>query len=105
MLQSRPLTPRKSRVSSAHGILKSPGVMRAKMLKRTSILSVKNKSIWPELVGMAGHEARRRIKEEIPLVQAHIISRNDMITEEYMPARVQLFVDENGKVIWPPQIG
>ena len=75
-------------------------------LKRTSILSVKKKSEWPELVGLHGLEARQRIKQEIPDVQAPIVSLyEDMITEEYMPGRVQIFVDEHYLVTWPPQIG
>lgn len=75
------------------------------VLKRTSILSVKNKSEWPELVGMNGIEARKRIKEEIPAIQASVITVDDMITEEYLPGRVQIFVDQNCIVMWPPQIG
>eukprot|EP00980_Cylindrotheca_fusiformis_P008985 scaffold1919_cov69-Cylindrotheca_fusiformis.AAC.1 len=84
----------------------SPGrLQKAKTLKRTSILSVKHKSIWPELVGLSGVEAKRRIREEIPSVQAPIISRNALITEEYIPGRVQIFVNDENIVIWPPQIG
>jgi hypothetical protein len=72
---------------------------------RGSVFSVSKKSIWPELVGLPGMEARRHIKDQVPVVSAQIVELGDMITEDYLPERVQIFVDDDGIVTWPPQIG
>ena len=104
MMQVRPRVPGRHRKSNSFQ-LASPHLKKRTQLKRTSILSVKRKSEWPELVGMDGLEARKVIKDEVPAVQASIVSLEEMITEEYMPGRVQIFVDDNCKVTWPPQIG
>ena len=70
-----------------------------------SSYSGSKKSIWPELVGKTGVDARRYFKEHFPVITAQIVELGDMITEDYAPERVQIFVDENGIVTWPPQIG
>lgn len=106
MMQFQSQIPGRTRSNSFQLASPNPTKKRAmSVLKRTSILSVKNKSEWPELVGMNGIEARKRIKEEIPAIQASVITVDDMITEEYLPGRVQIFVDQNCIVTWPPQIG
>lgn len=82
----------------------SPSIAKNRI--RGSVFSVSKKSIWPELVGIPGVEARRNIKEQAPaVVTTQIVELGDMITEEYLPERVQIFVDEHGIVTWPPQIG
>lgn len=110
MMQCSSHIPGRTRLSdgsgSFHGIKSPDRVKKAKsVLKRESILGVKRKSEWPELVGMDGLEARARIREEIPTVQANVVRQDDLITEEYHPGRVQIFVDDNSIVTWPPQIG
>lgn len=42
-----------------------------------------SKTTWPELVGMAGEEAERKIKEEIPGVNVHIISQDNFVTMDF----------------------
>ena len=57
-------------------------------------------------MGLPGIEARRHIKDQVPVaVSAQIVELGDMITEDYQPERVQIFVDEDGIVTRPPQIG
>ncbi|CAJ1934992.1 unnamed protein product [Cylindrotheca closterium] len=108
MMQVKSHVPGRHRKSNSFQLAFSPHPKHKRpqaVLKRTSILNLKNKSEWPELVGMDGVEARKRIRDEVPSVQASIVNLEEMITEEYMPGRVQIFVDDNCKVTWPPQIG
>jgi hypothetical protein len=72
---------------------------------RGSVYTVAKKSYWPELVGLPGPEARKILKEECPVVMAQIVGLGELITEDYIPERVQIFVDDEGIVTWPPQIG
>ena len=76
-----------------------------KRTMRQSLFTVSKRSIWPELVGRSGLDARRYLKEHHPIITAQIVEIGDMITEDYAPERVQIFVDDNGIVTWPPQIG
>jgi hypothetical protein len=72
---------------------------------RGSVYTVAKKSYWPELVGLQGPEARKVLKEECPVVIAQIVELGELITEDYIPERVQIFVDDEGIVTWAPQIG
>ncbi|XP_059299843.1 subtilisin inhibitor-like [Lycium ferocissimum] len=63
------------------------------------------KMSWPELLGVAAEEAERKIKEEKPELNVHIIPPNSMVTMDYRLERVRLFVDESGKVAQEPRLG
>lgn len=60
---------------------------------------------WPELVGIAGEEAERRIKEQIPGVTVHKIPQGNFVTMDFRTNRVRIFVDSAGNVARPPQVG
>ena len=97
--QQRPNARRRSSHHYAPHLLEfSPSVTRQSLYASTK------KSMWPEVVGMTGVEARKVIKES-GVQQVQIVEPHETITEDYLPLRVQIFVDPDGVVVWPPQIG
>ncbi|CDP14354.1 unnamed protein product [Coffea canephora] len=60
---------------------------------------------WPELVGLTSEEAERRIKEEIPGVNVHVIPPDYFVTMDFRTDRVRIFTDSSGKVSRAPMIG
>lgn len=60
---------------------------------------------WPELLGETAEEAERKIKEEKPELNIHIIPPNSVVTMDYRLDRVRLFVDESGNVAQEPRLG
>ena len=63
------------------------------------------KKEWPELVGLNGEEAEKRVKHDDPTVQTQIIEEDMMYTADYRLDRVRIFVDNAGKVSRPPKRG
>ncbi|XP_016474907.1 subtilisin inhibitor-like [Nicotiana tabacum] len=63
------------------------------------------KMSWPELVGVTAEEAEKKIKEEKPELDIHIIPPNSMVTMDYRLERVRIFVDASGKVAQEPRLG
>ena len=65
------------------------------------------KTEWPELVGLDGEEAKRKVMEErSDLSTIQIVPNNSMVTMDYREDRVRIFVDpKTNKVTKPPRIG
>ncbi|RWR87886.1 Proteinase inhibitor [Cinnamomum micranthum f. kanehirae] len=73
------------------------------------------KSVWPELLGVAGEVAKRTIEEENSLVTAQIVKEGSIITADFRCDRVRVWVDEStgivtrvpriGKSVWPELLG
>mmetsp|Transcript_6980 Transcript_6980/g.10647 ORF Transcript_6980/g.10647 Transcript_6980/m.10647 type:complete len:131 (+) Transcript_6980:80-472(+) len=65
-----------------------------------------NKIKWPELVGVDGKEAKAKIEKERPdLKLVATIPSGYMVTADYRPDRVRIYLDEDGKVARAPQTG
>mmetsp|Transcript_27825 Transcript_27825/g.77962 ORF Transcript_27825/g.77962 Transcript_27825/m.77962 type:complete len:96 (+) Transcript_27825:344-631(+) len=71
----------------------------------TSFDDEPKKTIWPELVGLSGLQAKRKLQKYGVRIQIVPMEATDMITEDYQPHRVQVFVDTHGRVPWAPQLG
>ena len=63
--------------------------------------------MWPELIGFRGEDAKKDIlKKNIGLtVEIVDLEHTDDLTLEYQENRVQIFVDNEGRVEYAPQIG
>ena len=66
-----------------------------------------NKEEWPELVGINGEDAKRKVEEERPdLNSVQVVPSNAMVTMDYRQDRVRIFVDPNTQTVTkPPRIG
>ncbi|KAI0519135.1 hypothetical protein KFK09_006575 [Dendrobium nobile] len=60
---------------------------------------------WPELLGLTGEEAKKRIKEENPALDLHVVGPDGMVTADFRSNRVWIWVDSEGKVNRTPSIG
>jgi hypothetical protein len=62
---------------------------------------------WPELVGTDGNVAARTIQGENPSIeQVTVLPQDAMVTMDYVPTRVRIFVNEdNNKVARTPRTG
>ncbi|XP_018813390.1 glu S.griseus protease inhibitor-like [Juglans regia] len=63
------------------------------------------KSSWPELVGVKGKIAEATIERENPLVDAVIVPKGSVVTQDFRCDRVRVWVDEKGIVYQVPHIG
>ncbi|XXG76632.1 hypothetical protein AAC387_Pa08g0939 [Persea americana] len=64
------------------------------------------KSVWPELLGVAGEVAKRTIEEENSLVTAQIVTEGTIVITDFRCDRVWVWVDETaGIVTRVPKIG
>lgn len=62
--------------------------------------------VWPEVVGMNAEAAKKKIKEDVPMVEVRVIPFRSIICDDmYNPRRVRLFMDSSSKVMRPPKIG
>lgn len=60
---------------------------------------------WPQVVGISGEDAKKKIEAENPYLKVLIMSENSIFTADYNVKRVRVFVDSNGKVAKTPIIG
>ncbi|XP_077984427.1 uncharacterized protein LOC144439052 [Glandiceps talaboti] len=60
---------------------------------------------WPELVGKTGEEAKEVVLKECHDFKIQIIPTDSMVTCDFVPTRVRIFVSDNGKVARPPKVG
>lgn len=60
---------------------------------------------WPDLVGLTGEEAKKRILSQQPELKVHILEPGSCYTADFRKDRVRIHVDEQGKVQNPPRIG
>ncbi|KAF8397433.1 hypothetical protein HHK36_016349 [Tetracentron sinense] len=63
------------------------------------------KAMWPEVVGLTAEEAEKKIKEDMPMARFQVVPLDSVVTMDYNPRRVRLFVDSSSKVAKPPRIG
>ena len=64
------------------------------------------KSSWPELVGVKGEVAEKKVKEENPSIKSTVIvAEGSFVTLEFRCDRVRVWVDEKGFVTKVPKIG
>jgi hypothetical protein len=63
------------------------------------------KSSWPEVVGLTGDMAKQKILADRPDVQVFLVPVGSMVTTDFNPKRVRVFVDKAGYVAQVPNIG
>lgn len=63
------------------------------------------KSSWPEVVGLTGEEAEKKIKEDRPDVTVQIVQPGQGVPRDFRDDRVFVYVDSAGKVEKAPAIG
>ncbi|KAK1691776.1 hypothetical protein QYE76_008473 [Lolium multiflorum] len=64
------------------------------------------KKMWPEVVGLSSEEAKKKIIEDRPDADVHILPPSRYIaTMDYRSNRVRVLVDSRDKVIQTPSIG
>jgi hypothetical protein len=89
---------------SHHSKNQSPPLHRKPRLSKKDLVP---QSIWPELIGKTAEEAKNElIKNGMPLhVEIIDLEHSTDLTLEYQAYRVQIFVDEDGRVPYAPQLG
>lgn len=68
-------------------------------------ISMPQKKEWPELVGVKGEEAEKRVKHDDPTIQTQIIEEDMMYTSDYRLDRVRIFINNAGNVAKAPKRG
>ena len=70
-------------------------------------MSDQGKTEWPELVGQTGVRAKSIIEHETQgrIRRVLTVKVNSMVTMDYRPDRVRIFVDSKGLVAKVPKIG
>ncbi|XP_027344177.1 subtilisin inhibitor CLSI-I-like [Abrus precatorius] len=63
------------------------------------------KTSWPELVGESAEEAEKKIKEEKSEVEIQVVPPGYLVTADFKPQRVRLYVDGSNKITRTPGIG
>lgn len=65
-----------------------------------------SKTSWPELVGATGLEAKHVIETESPnKLSIFIVPEDAIVTMDYNPLRVRIYVNKEAKVVRPPMVG
>eukprot|EP00243_Klebsormidium_subtile_P003797 TRINITY_DN17403_c0_g1_i1.p1 TRINITY_DN17403_c0_g1~~TRINITY_DN17403_c0_g1_i1.p1 ORF type:complete len:122 (+),score=11.26 TRINITY_DN17403_c0_g1_i1:152-517(+) len=65
-----------------------------------------SKTSWPELVGATGLEAKDVIERESPnKLSIFIVFEDAIVTMDYNPLRVRIYVNKEAKVVRPPMVG
>eukprot|EP00244_Chara_vulgaris_P004585 TRINITY_DN1908_c0_g1_i1.p2 TRINITY_DN1908_c0_g1~~TRINITY_DN1908_c0_g1_i1.p2 ORF type:complete len:104 (+),score=19.19 TRINITY_DN1908_c0_g1_i1:276-587(+) len=70
-----------------------------------TVTDYSTKTSWPEVVGMTGANARRKIKEERPDLLTFIVHHKSAMILDYRFDRVRIVVDGSSKVVSTPAIG
>ncbi|GLJ42704.1 hypothetical protein SUGI_0885360 [Cryptomeria japonica] len=60
---------------------------------------------WPEVVGMLGEEAKKKIESENSDLTVVILPEGSFVTADFNNKRVRVFVDSNSIVTKTPKIG
>ncbi|KAL5712427.1 hypothetical protein ACHQM5_014602 [Ranunculus cassubicifolius] len=63
------------------------------------------KEEWPELLGVYGKVAVRKITEDNSKLSVSIVKEGMLVTADYRCDRVRVWVDKNGFVKQVPRIG
>jgi hypothetical protein len=65
-----------------------------------------DKTSWPEVVGTDGATAARTIRGENPsMALVQVLPQDSMVTMDYIPTRVRIFVNDDNKVARTPRTG
>ena len=62
-------------------------------------------SQWVGSVGSVGEAVATEIRRTYPEMKVHVVAHDAMVTMDYSPSRVRVFVDKEGKVVQEPQCG
>eukprot|EP00244_Chara_vulgaris_P005043 TRINITY_DN20193_c0_g3_i1.p1 TRINITY_DN20193_c0_g3~~TRINITY_DN20193_c0_g3_i1.p1 ORF type:complete len:104 (-),score=20.09 TRINITY_DN20193_c0_g3_i1:75-350(-) len=73
--------------------------------KIRSVTDYSEKNSWPEVVGMSGRDAKRKIQEERPELRTYVVYQKSAVIFDYRFDRVRIVVDESSKVVRTPSIG
>ncbi|KAI4311309.1 hypothetical protein MLD38_036215 [Melastoma candidum] len=63
------------------------------------------KTSWPELLHKDWFTAVNTIASENSLVSAVVVPENSVVTDDFICARVRVWVDKEGKVTMVPKVG
>ncbi|KAJ9543573.1 hypothetical protein OSB04_023280 [Centaurea solstitialis] len=63
------------------------------------------KDSWPELVGLKGEDAAKKIEQQNSHVKAIVLLDGTPTTRDFRCNRVWVWVDSHGIVLRPPKIG
>merc|ERR1711976_225740 len=70
-----------------------------------SVFKMATKEQWPEVVGKTGEEAKAAIQADRPDVTVEVMNELSPCTMDFRTDRVRVFVNNDGKVVGPPQCG
>ncbi|GBG83772.1 hypothetical protein CBR_g37573 [Chara braunii] len=70
-----------------------------------TVTDYSEKTSWPEVVGMTGEEAKRKIQEERPELLTYVVHKKSAVIFDYRFDRVRIVVDGKSKVVITPSIG
>lgn len=62
-------------------------------------------SQWVGSVGSVGEAVATEIRSTYPEMKVQVVPHEAMVTMDYNPSRVRVFVDNEGKVVRKPQCG
>jgi hypothetical protein len=63
-------------------------------------------SVWPDLVGKTGEEAKAFLESSEPcLTRVEIVLEGSAVTMDYVFTRVRVIVNKQDLVVFPPMIG
>jgi hypothetical protein len=74
-------------------------------VKEGIIMADKNKTSWPELIGLSGEAAKTRLEEENPGKEVDVVPDGSMVTMDYREDRIRIYTDGEGKVVKAPKFG
>eukprot|EP01018_Ginkgo_biloba_P040759 Gb_21129 [translate_table: standard] len=81
------------------------GELNEEQQKKLFEVNTAGRKSWPEVVGMSGEDAKKKIEAEHPGLTVQILSEHSFFTADYNVKRVRIFVDSNGIVTKAPMIG
>ncbi|GBG73539.1 hypothetical protein CBR_g16882 [Chara braunii] len=70
-----------------------------------TVTDYSTKTSWPEVVGMTGDDAKRKIKDERPDLLTFVVHHKSSMILDYRLDRVRILVDGSSKVVTTPSIG
>jgi hypothetical protein len=69
------------------------------------VIMTKDKSAWPEVMGMTGEAARAKLESELPNMLCQVVPYGSMVTMDYREDRIRIYTDESGHVTKAPRVG
>ena len=68
-------------------------------------MAMENNYNFDHLVGVEGELAKTHIESSHQHLKVHVLHKDAMVTMDYNPMRVRIFVDDNNKVVRSPRTG